>query len=298
MERANKPSAAITGGSGYLGRRLAAHLLAEGWRVRTLGRRPSGLPGAEHEPFSLGESLSPDRLEGVDAVVHCAWDFEKKTWSGIEKVNIRGSQRLFDSVAAAESVRLVHVSTVSASGNPRSMYGRAKLLTETMATERGGMVVRPGLLYGPEPGGMVGMLRQLVRALPLVPVLVGSRPPLYLAHEDDVCSLLRMVAQGEESTDLPLVAASRDPHSLREVLNAIATTEELRRLFFRVPWQAVYYALRVLELARIPLPMRADSALSIGTLDPDPFASGATPRLADFRPFEPAALSADLTLAG
>jgi nucleoside-diphosphate-sugar epimerase len=298
MERANQPSAAITGGSGYLGRQLATRLLASGWRVTTLGRRPSGLPGVEHVPFHLGETLPPSRLEGVDAVVHCAWDLQRRSWAEIEEVNIGGSRRLFDSVAAAGVRQLVHVSTVSASGRPRSMYGRAKLATEALAFERGGTVVRPGLLYGPEPGGMVGMLQRLVGALPIVPVLVGDEPPLYLAHEDDVCELLQLAAEGREGGELPVVAASRDPHTLREVLEAIAKAQGRRPIFVRVPWRAVYLVLRGLELARVPPPMRADSALSIGTLDPDPFFSGAGPRSVEFRPFEPSALSTQAAPTG
>ncbi len=94
----------------------------------------------------------------------------------------------------------------------------------------------------------------------------------------------------EGDGDVPLVAASPDPHTLREVLAAIAAVEGRRRRFVRVPWQLVHLALRGAELARLPLPMRADSALSIGTLDPDPFASGVLPGRAAFRPFEPAAL--------
>ncbi len=298
MERANEPSAAITGGSGYLGRQLAARLLADGWRVTTVGRRPSGLPGVEHVPFHLGETLPPSHLEGLDAVVHCAWDLQRRSWAEIEEVNVRGSQRLFDAAAAAEVPRLVHVSTVSASGRPRSMYGRAKLETEAMAFERGGTVVRPGLLYGPEPGGMVGMLKRLVGALPVVPVLVGEKRPLYLAHEDDVCELLLRAAEGREEGERPIVAAARDPHTLREVLAAISEAQGRRPAFVRVPWRAVYLALRGLELVRVPPPMRADSALSIGTLDPDPFSSAASPQSVEFRPFEPSVLGPGSGSAG
>ncbi len=292
--RESRRRAGVTGGSGYLGGRIAARLLADGWEVVSLGRRPSGLAGVGHAPFQLGEAPAPESLAGLDALVHCAWDFGRRTWEEIDAVNVGGSRLLFEAAAEAGVGRVVHISTVSASGAPRSMYGRAKLLTEAAAQERGGTVVRPGLLYGGEPGGMVGMLTALVRGLPIVPVLVGADRPLYLAHEDDVTGLIAMLADGsEESSETPLVAASRDPHTLRQVLGAIAESEGRRRLFVRVPWQAAYLPLRAAELVRLPLPMRSDSALSIATLDPDPFAWGAHPHRAPFRPFEAAALRPD-----
>jgi nucleoside-diphosphate-sugar epimerase len=279
--------AAITGGSGYLGGHVAARLLADGWQVVSLGRRPSGLPGVAHIPFQLGESVAAADLEGVDVLVHCAWDFGQRTWSDIEAVNVQGSRRLFAAAASAGVQRLVHISTVSAAGAPRSMYGRAKLQTEEMAEERGGVVVRPGLLYGPGAGGMVGMLSTLVRALPAVPVLVGADRPLFLAHQNDAAGLIGLVAAGTEGeSGRPLLAAAPDPHSLREVLGAIAAAEGKRRIFFKVPWRLLYLPLRAMEIMRLPSPMRADSALSIATLDPDPFRTAAIPRAFNFRRFE------------
>lgn len=227
----------------------------------------------------------------MDTLVHCAWDLQLRTWDGIYAVNVQGTRALFDTAAKAGVRRLVHISTVSAAGAPRSMYGRAKQMTEEMVESHGGIAVRPGLLYGPGAGGMVGILSKLVRALPLVPVLVGDDRPLYLAHQDDAVELIALVAAGaEEAACEPLVAAATDPHSLREVLAAIASAQGKRRLFFRVPWRLVFLALRSLEVAHLPPPMRADSALSIGTLDPNPFDSGAAPASVAFRRFEPSAL--------
>jgi nucleoside-diphosphate-sugar epimerase len=286
--------AGVNGASGYMGGKIASRLAAEGWNVLGLGRRPAGLPGVSDAEYRLGETPKPEALAGLDALVHCAWDFGQRTWRDIDAVNVQGTKRLFEAASEAGVGRIVHISTVSASGVPRSMYGRAKLFTEAAALERGGAVVRPGLLYGGEAGGMVGMLTALVRALPVVPVLVGPDRPLFLAHEDDVTALVAMVAGGSEpSAGAPLVAASREPHTLREILGAIAESEGRRRLFLRVPWQTAYLPLRAAEAVRVPLPMRSDSALSIATLDPDPFAWGAYPTTATFRPFEPAALRPD-----
>ncbi len=176
------------------------------------------------------------------------------------------------------------------------MYGRAKRHTEALAENHGAVVVRPGLLYGLGAGGMVGMLTTLVEALPVVPVLVGDDRPLYLAHQDDAARLIALVAAGVEGEPgAPLTAAAPDPHSLREVLRAIGTANGRTRLFFRLPWQLLYAPLRTLEMLHLPSPIRSDSALSIATLDPDPFRSSAAPRTTEFRHFEPASLRSKAT---
>lgn len=261
----------------------------------SLGRRPSGLSGVAHARLLLGEGVSPELLRGFDALVHCAWDFRQRTWQDIERLNVGGAAKIFEAAGEAGVGRVVHISTVSAAGSPRSMYGRAKLQTEKIAEGLGGVVVRPGLLYGPGAGGMVGMLSRLVRALPLVPVLVGDDRPLYLAHQDDATSLIAQIAGGAEGeTSRPIIAAAPDPHPLREVLEVIARTEGRRRLFLRVPWRLVYLPLRAAELARLPLPLRADSARSIATLDPDPFRTGARLGAVEFRRFDAACAGGEI----
>ena len=91
---------------------------------------------------------------------------------------------------------------------------------EALAEELGGVVVRPGLLYGPGAGGMIGMLTRLVRALPVVPVLVGEDRPLYLAHQDDAAELIARVAAVYDATG----GNAADPMKGDSATPAAATT--------------------------------------------------------------------------
>jgi hypothetical protein len=54
--------------------------------------------------------------------------------------------------------RLVFISTISAFDGCRSFYGKGKLEVERITHSLGGWVIRPGLLYGEKPGGMLGRL--------------------------------------------------------------------------------------------------------------------------------------------
>ena len=45
------PLAAVTGGTGFLGRHVVAALAAQGWRVRVLVRRECGAEGLPAEPL-------------------------------------------------------------------------------------------------------------------------------------------------------------------------------------------------------------------------------------------------------
>jgi len=71
--------------------------------------------------------------------------------------------------AAVESI--VVISSLSAFAGCRSLYGKAKLQIESLALSADAVVIRPGLVYGNDSGGMFGRLVRQVRGSRLLPVL-------------------------------------------------------------------------------------------------------------------------------
>lgn len=265
---------AVTGASGYLGSRLVEELRARGQRVVALTRRP--VSGVEHRPYTLGEVPSPDTLDGVDVLVHAAYDFAAARPDDIHRVNVDGSVRLLD-VAAARGVRVAHVSSLSAFPGCRSLYGRAKLAVEVATAERGGTVVRPGLIYGRDAGGMMGAMAGAVRALPVVPLVGHGRYPQFLGHVADVVRLIlhAPAAAGGDGRDAGrgavLVAAAEEPRTLREIIETLGRAAGRHPPLVPVPVALLSAALRAAELARVPLRTRSDSLVGLlhANLAPD-----------------------------
>jgi len=67
---------------------------------------------------------------------------------------VEGSIRLLRMAKAAGVGRIVFISTISAFTGARSRYGRAKLQVESVCRELGGIILRPGLVFGDSPGGV------------------------------------------------------------------------------------------------------------------------------------------------
>jgi CDP-paratose synthetase len=74
----------LTGGTGYLGSKMAGALLGAGHRVVVLKRPSSPLARLEGLPVELRDDLPA----GADAVVHCATDY-----GGLEEANVRLPRR-------------------------------------------------------------------------------------------------------------------------------------------------------------------------------------------------------------
>jgi len=264
---------AVTGTSGYVGSRIAAHLGDAGWQVQELAR-----PG-----FRLGDT--PD-LGGVDALVHCAWDFEARDWDEIERTNVQGSKRLLEAAAGAGVGRLIFLSTLSAFEGARSLYGCAKLAVEAHALELGGAVVRSGLVWGDEAGALYGALRGIALRTPVLPVPSNGRRKLHLAHEADLGALVAHLAAAPSVPARPIVAAAPVPLALAEILRRAAAAKGRRLRTLPIPWRLPWAALRALELVGLRPPFRSDSLVSLVSLEQEPFRA-ADPPLLPFRPFEP-----------
>jgi nucleoside-diphosphate-sugar epimerase len=273
-------TAAITGASGYVGSVIRSALRNQGWRSIALIRRPSS-EDPDSLPFDLDRPFDPALLAGVDTLVHCAYDFELTSRSAIWRTNVRGTEQVLDAAQTAGVRRLVLVSTIAAFQGTEQIYGRAKLAMEEEAAARGAVIVRPGLVYGPSPGGMVGSLSRAM-SLPVVPVPAG-RSHVFTVHEDDLAQAVVRLTTMNAPPIAPLVVAHPRPVKVEALLRAIALAQGRSPRFLPVPWRPAFWLLKLAEKGPIKLPFRADSLWGLAHPPPRPDATvgeilGLTPR--------------------
>jgi hypothetical protein len=164
-----------------LGGCLKNYFAARGWEILELTRQPK--PGTRGIKFQLGAEIPPAAFEDVSALVHCAYDFKPLRRDEIRAVNVDGARKLFQAARAAGIGKIICISAISAYDGCRSLYGKAKLEIEKLALENGALVIRPGLVYGNDSGGMFGKLAAQVRNSSIIPMIGGrfatpvSRPP-------------------------------------------------------------------------------------------------------------------------
>jgi len=265
--------AGVTGANGYVGSVLARSLSVAGWQVVKLVRLPAAPRDGrsagpdEQRHYDLREEPSAHLLEGLDAVVLCAWDMSLTRREDVWNVNVEGTNALAE-LAGGAGVRTVLVSSMSAYEGTRQHYGIAKLACERVVLSKGGAVVRPGLVYGPGAGGMVGRLKRLAR-LPVVP-LVGASSKLFTVHEDDLGDGLVAVLSATGAPRGPLGLAHDRAVTLENVVLACLAGTARPPWVIRLPWRLGYVALKSGEALGLPLPFRSDSILSFVDLPPSP----------------------------
>lgn len=114
----------LAGGSGFLGRKLAARLAAEGHRTITLTRRPSGAANQiAWQPDGNAGAL-PRHLDGVDAIVNLAGEgIADKRWTEARKNALWSSRILSTRTLARAVAECAKPPKVFVSGSGIGYYG-------------------------------------------------------------------------------------------------------------------------------------------------------------------------------
>jgi nucleoside-diphosphate-sugar epimerase len=257
--------------------------MAEGWRTVSLIRQPSP-NDTSALPYDLAHTPSPALLDGVDTLVHCAWDLSITRRTEIWQVNVLGTAALLRLASQQGVRRVIFISSMSAYDATTQLYGRAKLECENIAVSLGHGVVRLGLVYGPGWGGMAGSLRKMTK-LPITPLLAGESHQ-YTVHEDDAAAAIERLASTPELPLVPLGVAYPEPVKFRDFVRTVGKVDGRVPHLVAVPWQVAYALLRTGEVAGIHLPFRADSLLGLVRPAPEvPNQSVARDLGLFFRPF-------------
>lgn len=252
----------ITGGSGFLGRRISQELIDRGDRVtvlsrdaaKTRGKVPPGVRTAGWTPTREGPWY--DEVEKVDAVVHLAGEVVAQRWNEAKKKEIVDSrvgstERLVEAIGRAKHKPKV-LMCASATGfygptdgaetldetSPRGQGFLAELVERwesaaKKAEEHGVRVVnlRIGVVFGRGGGA-------LERMLPAFKMFVGGpigsgRQVYSWIHIADVAGLALFAIDHEEVSG-PINATSPYPATAGEVAKTIGQVMN-RPSFFKVP---------------------------------------------------------------
>ncbi|GIG29863.1 NAD-dependent epimerase/dehydratase family protein [Cellulomonas marina] len=248
----------VTGASGFLGRATAGALLTAGYAVRTLQRRPGGVPGADDVLGSVTDPAALARaVDGVDAVVHLA---AKVSLAGdpaqFAAVNVGGTRALLDAARDAGVRDVVHVSSPSVAhagtalvgvdagpADPvgaRGEYARTKAAAERLALAADGpdlrvVAVRPHLVWGPgDPQLVARVLDRAARGrLPLLDHGTALVDSTYVDNAADafVAALRRLdVTHGQA-----YVVTNGEPRTIADLLGGMCRAAGVREPRWSVP---------------------------------------------------------------
>ena len=282
----------VTGGTGFVGRRLVRRLRAEGATVTTLVRpgsdlsvlpegvrRVTGVLGAD-EPVSreLRETLAE-----ADAVIHCAARLFAPDWREYMRANVLGTEAFARAVAAhgRNTRRIILLSSLAAVGpcdappgineeavpSPVSAYGWSKLLAEWAMEKHLGkerlVILRPPIVYGPGDRALAPLFRSAARGLVLG---AGLRvAPCSFLYVDDMVDALALCLRAPQAAGVYHLEDGR-ASSLREFGEIIARAAGRQPRHLPIPHALIWLvaqgnALAARCLPKAFFPLTPDKAL-------------------------------------
>jgi nucleoside-diphosphate-sugar epimerase len=196
----------LTGGTGFIGRRVAA-ALAESPEVavRALVRHAGGAGDRVTEVVGdLGNSATyRAALEDVDCVIHLAALTGAATDDAHMRVNAEGTRALVEACKIAGVARFVLVSTIAVTYPDLShyAYGRSKRDAEAIVRDSGldFFILRPTIVIGPD--SPIWQKLSGLAALPVMPLLGGTRVRVQPVWVDDVARAIVAAAMAETAAN-------------------------------------------------------------------------------------------------
>lgn len=270
----------ITGGTGFIGSRLAFRCLAEGHEVRVLGQENTPAEAENRRELEargarmiLGSVTEPGDVEsavdGVDTVFHLAATQHEMNVPDqrFREVNVEGTRNVLEAAARAGARAFVHGSTIGVYGDPTgvldeetppapdNIYGETKLDGERVALSYADrlpvVVIRIPEVYGPGDRRLLKLFRAIEKRAFF---LIGSGDNLHhlIYVEDLVDGLLAAAASPEASGEVVLLAG-KEAVTTREMAEAIARVLGVTSRRLKLPLGPFALLATVLELTFRPL---------------------------------------------
>lgn len=284
-------TAFVTGGSGFVGSRLIARLLRDGWSVRALARSPDGLAAVERlgatpieGDLDHGATLRAG-MAGCEVAFHVAAHF--KLWgprATFDRVNVAGTRALVSVAAQTASVRrVVGVSAAAVvMGDPRPMlgadetlplqarafapYSSSKAAGERVLLEANGrrpgfetLAIRPPFIWG---AGMPALdhMAERVRAGRWQWVGGGAQA-MSTCHVDNLCAALALAADRGRGGEAYFVSDGEDG-TLKSVLSALLATRGVVAPDRSAPFGVAWATAGLMGLAWRTLGLRGEPPLT------------------------------------
>lgn len=267
------PPICILGGTGFVGRHLAARLARAGQAVRIPTRNPARsrdllvLPGVSlvrtdvHDPDQLRAACA-----GARAVVNLVAILNERgrDGRGFEHVHVELVRKLLDACRRLGVSRLLHMSALRADPAGPSHYLRTKGEAERLLGGEHGIAVtifRPSVIFGPGDAFISRFARLLRMPSPVFP-LPRADARFAPVHVRDVVEACARALDDRQTAGESYELCGPRVYALREIVGLIAAAVGRRRHVASVPDALARLQARVMDY--LPgKPFSTDNFLSL-----------------------------------
>jgi len=268
----------ITGATGFLGFQVVQKLDEQGYDVLLGLRNYSDKFSQSMSQLVIGDIASQNnilnKLDSVDVIIHTAArahvvkDTHPNTLSEYRKVNTQSTLNLAKQAALSGVRRFVFISSIGVNGSittqpfteleppsPHSDYALSKfeaeigLLEISNNTDLEVVIIRPPLVYGPNPPGNFSTLVKLVKKnylLPLASVTGNKRSLIALDNLVDFILLCADYNKTPQAANQVFVISDGEDVSTAQLFHRVAKAYGTKSSLFPFPPSFLKFAARLI----------------------------------------------------
>jgi NADH dehydrogenase len=282
-------SICILGGTGFVGRAVAAQLSPLGKRVRVVTRRRVSarplavlptievMEGNVHDPHDLRRCF-----EDMDVVINLVGILHETRRQTFRACHAELPGKVVEACRACGVRQLIHMSSLGASPTGPSAYQRTKAAGEAAVRQGAGIlpytIFRPSVIFGADDD-FLNMLASLVRVFPVIP-LAGAGARFQPVWVEDVARCFAGAVGNRRAFGQVYELAGPDVYTLAELVQLVARTLGVKRRIVPLPPWAARLQAATLE----HLPGKLMTRDNLASMSVDNVASRPFPEVFGFAP--------------
>lgn len=271
----------VFGGSGFIGRHLAARLVACGASVRIAARHADRLPDRGVQRVAadvLDDASVASAVSGSSAVINLVGILSESGRQKYAALHVEAARRVALAARNAGASRLIQLSALGAARGAAALSDRTKAEGEEVvrAAFPEAIIIRPSLVFG-SGDHFFTRWAEMAQRSPVLPLIGGGTTRFQPAHVEDVAAAMAKVLERSDAAGRTYEFGGPEVWSFKQLLELLLAAVGWHRLLLPIPFPLADKLAGILEVLPAP-PLTRDQVRLLKT---DKINSGRAPTFAD-----------------
>ena len=191
-----------------------------------------------------------------DFILHAAWNMKNNSIQRSETINVDGSINFFNSLNIDQKKRFIFISSIAASSETSSIYGKQKYEVEKYILSHGGKVIKLGILTDIKTEGLIFLenLQSSTKYLPFMPNFSGKKEIYFLTNKNTLQDYFDTLVVNQASNLQDCF--EKNPIDFKRLIRNVLL---IRKPIINFPFILGYQVVKLLNIFFSNFPVKPDS---------------------------------------